>query len=94
MRKICKNCKYWKRLESYKVGFCKNKNFIYRFDEKYDIFDKDGNLIDSGLKYDTPGIKNKLIYYDYDEYTAGFVTGEEFGCIHFKQKLSKDIKQV
>jgi len=29
VRKICKNCKYWKREGDYPVGRCKNKKFIY-----------------------------------------------------------------
>lgn len=30
--------------------------------------------------------KGALYYYDYDGYSAGFFTGEDFGCIYFKQK--------
>lgn len=30
--------------------------------------------------------KDELIYWDYESYSAGFKTGENFGCIHFVKK--------
>jgi len=34
--------------------------------------------------YDEPPIDG-LVYWDYESYSAGFETGEQFGCIHFKR---------
>lgn len=28
-----------------------------------------------------------LVYWDYESYSAGFRTAENFGCIHFQKKL-------
>lgn len=32
--------------------------------------------------YDEPLPKDGLKYWDYERYSAGFYTGEDFGCIH------------
>ena len=74
MKKICKNCEYFKytNLDFHPKyqGDCSNPNFIYTGDgEEVTI--------------------NGLGYWDYESYDAGFNVGEEFGCIHFKEKEEK-----
>ncbi len=94
----CKDCKFWTRLVRYmhetsgdlsefqvletdikydmKFGNCLNTNFIdisskYMYDRQYIALN------------DRP---NTLLYSDHDSYKAKFVTGEDFGCIHFTPK--------
>lgn len=72
MMKLCKNCRYWRK----------------SFDEE----DNSGNCKCPKIKYDFEfrwkKVKNsdKAYYYDASGYAAWFVTGENFGCIHFKEK--------
>lgn len=33
--------------------------------------------------------KDELIYWDHESYSAGFKTGENFGCVHFVKKEVK-----
>ena len=35
-------------------------------------------------KFDPPVKNDLLTYWDYEGYSAGFETGENFGCVHFK----------
>lgn len=82
MERICKNCKYWKRdcdLECY--GTCDNPSFEYESAYCYERHKKE---------QDKPILKNKLFYMDYESYSAGFETGEEFGCIHFENKVGEE----
>jgi len=72
MKKICKNCKYYKapktrlgKIED--SGSCRCKKFVYN------------NNMD-----DIYPLNDKLEYYDYESYQAGFYVGQNFGCIHFK----------
>jgi hypothetical protein len=32
--------------------------------------------------------KDGLTYWDYESYKAGFETGEDFGCIHFSDRVT------
>jgi len=72
MEKICKNCKWWglSRDGSESQGYkqCCNEDKIY-----YDI-----NYFESIPE------KDCLRYSDMESYNAALVTGEDFGCIHFK----------
>lgn len=72
----CKNCKYFKR----------NKD-NYR-SEKYGECSCDKFAYDSWIseKEET----DKLFYWDYEDYSANFNVGENFGCIHFEEKELQD----
>lgn len=76
--KKCKKCKYFKRNDgkynSKKYGECISNKFEY------------GTSSDYKDKPDT----DKLLYMDYDWYSADFEVGENFGCIHFKSKENID----
>ena len=68
----CKNCKYFQRnTEPYE-----NNNFGECSCDKfvYDYLDLEESETD------------KLYYWDVECYRAYFEVGENFGCIHFKQK--------
>ena len=79
MKKICKNCSLW---------YAKGDDFGYKDNHGYCDSDKfmyggewDSEVTDEYLK------KNDgLIYEDCEGYAASFETGENFGCIHFKEK--------
>lgn len=72
----CKNCKFWKRLEKSEVapsadcrfGRCSSVKFIYECDAPHSQFAGDADV---------------LLYEDYEGWSADFVTGEDFGCIHY-----------
>lgn len=70
----CKNCKYFQRYNdersNNKYGLCKSNKFIY------------GDSSDDNNKSKS----DKLFYMDYEWYDASVEVGENFGCIHFKQK--------
>ncbi len=77
MKKICKNCQFWKReitekweaIQSQKVyGDCSCDRFFY-----VESFRSESEV-------------DSLMYSDSEGYKASFVTGESFGCIHFKKK--------
>ncbi len=72
----CKNCKHWKRNDGGLFGMCNSNKFI-----------------DTSKEWDYIGVNKNvnnrsdcLEYHDSEEYKATFDTGEEFGCIHFKEK--------
>lgn len=75
----CKNCKYfqhdynndysWKEKYEYNYGECRCNKFEY--EETYN--------------YEEKKETDKLLYYDYESYSAGFFVGKDFGCIHFKK---------
>ena len=74
----CKNCIHWKKHEpegknNYLIfgGDCDSEKFVY--DGMDTHFDKDPD-------------DDMMQYFDYEGYSAGFYTGPEFGCIHFKEK--------
>lgn len=72
MKKICKNCKNFQQYED---------------DEKLHY----GNCTCKKMIYDCaycykPKERDLLFYMDYEGYSASIEVGEEFGCIHFKEK--------
>jgi len=72
MKKICKNCKFFKKDSIYEgLGKCRHPKLKYTcWPENIDKEEK----------------KNMLIYCDSEMYGAELYVGEEFGCIHFKPK--------
>jgi len=76
MEHICKNCKYWERVEIedegdriiYHEGMCNNKVFIITGEKD------DDQLPIGGIRIDTGDIR----------------TDENYGCIHFESKEEKD----
>jgi len=76
--KICGNCSYWVRTEGNRnikslpiSGKCNNtEKFVY----------------EGAIKDDRPFPDDILLYWDYEQYSAGFLTGENFGCIHWEEK--------
>lgn len=72
----CKTCKYWEKKKKNeffpemdeRFGECKCSSFMYN-DEHYKL-----NSLPA----------NSFLYMDYEGWEASFVTGEEFGCIHYK----------
>lgn len=73
-KKICKNCKYYEKEELYNhYGNCNNEKFEY-------------NTYWSDTINVPEFPKDKLLYEDYESYSASFNVGEEFGCIHFENK--------
>lgn len=80
--KLCKNCKHWERHKDdvltrlggiKKNGYCNHEKFLYS-DESTN------EELEAG---------DTLNYWDYENYGAGFETGENFGCIHFEEGESK-----
>lgn len=73
MKKICKNCKFYTPppIEHRDIDNGKCKCKKFVYDDW------------SGTIYP---LNDKLEYFDYDGYRAGFSVGENFGCIHFKKK--------
>ena len=69
----CKNCKYYKQNK----GKDQNKHFGECNCKRF-IYDDWGT--DEHKEY------NALIYWDYEGYSASFEVGENFGCIHYKEK--------
>lgn len=41
-----------------------------------------GTCSNDKFVYDEPLPKDGLLYWDFEGYSAGFSTGEDFGCIH------------
>lgn len=70
----CKDCKYFKRntdkFWSNKYGVCECNKFIY------------GSSCDENIVKNT----DQLLYEDSEGYAAGFEVGQDFGCIHFKER--------
>ena len=69
----CKNCIHWKE----------------HVDDESVLF---GGVCDSekfvyeGCCTEEEPEEDGLKYFDYEGYSAGFYTGPEFGCIHFREK--------
>lgn len=75
-KKICKNCKYYKKYEDCNYyGECTSNHQIYDTAYCYEKNTKK-ELIH----------KNLLLYMDYEYYNAGVEVGEEYGCVHFEKK--------
>lgn len=69
---------------------CKNCKYYFKFVDKPYKPQKYGDCNCEKFEYEEYGnyknIKDKLVYSDYEGYSAYFYVGEEFGCIHWKQK--------
>lgn len=74
MNNTCKNCKFWER-ESHEE-FEKPKCYGQCSNPAF-VYGPDSNNYP----------KNGLTYWDSEAYAAGFRTGEDFGCIHFLEKI-------
>lgn len=70
----CLTCKHWTRRDDSVIGDCNCSKFVYT--------GQTGTLIEEAK---TIG-KDGLGYYDLESYSAGFRVGENFGCIHHKNK--------
>ncbi len=69
---LCKTCKHWARTT-----------------EALDISYHGGHAGKCGsdkFVWSAKPPTNGLAYWDYDDYAAGFMTGENFGCIHWAKK--------
>ena len=64
----CKTCRHWKRATD-------------KFDMEYHGKHA-GQCSSDKFVYDEKLPKDGLQYWDYEGYSAGFRTGENFGCIH------------
>ena len=72
---MCIDCLYWQRNVEHpwypdrgtKFGECFCDQFIYTGDGQFDF----------------PFKGDELLYWDSEGYSASFITGENFGCIHF-----------
>lgn len=73
-KNLCGSCKHWKRVSE-------------PFDIEYHGAHT-GTCKSKSFVYQQRGEVpvNGLAYYDYESYSAGFYTGEAFGCIHWKKK--------
>lgn len=78
-KRICKNCKHYSKNEFYDhYGDCDNEKFEYN-----------NYWTDNVNKSEFP--KDKFLYEDYEGYSADFVVVEEFGCIHFEEKVGEEM---
>lgn len=75
--KLCRNCVFWSRNTPTEL--------IPTIDERY------GKCACPKLMYDPknfgfrtiPQGNDLLVYKDYEGWEASFITGEDFGCVHF-----------
>ena len=66
---------------------CKNCRFWERQETKPQGRCTNEHFIYNRCNLSDERIRDALVYWDYEEYSAGFLTGENFGCIHFVAKL-------
>lgn len=79
MRKnTCKNCISWMRCVPLKYD-TPNKNLQGECNHSSFIYSSD----------DCVAPTDGLVYWDAESYAAGFNTGEDFGCIHFRRRFEK-----
>jgi hypothetical protein len=71
---VCKYCAHWKRNTEPDYVFGGGKAFGACRNKKFVYF--------SGGKQPT----DSLLYWDYEDYSAGFSTGKDFSCKHWKPK--------
>lgn len=74
VEKLCKNCVYWNRDEhdfNKNFGKCKCDKFVYTGKSEFE---------------DVETNSDGLNYWDSEGYMARFETGENFGCVHFKER--------
>ena len=72
MKKICKNCKFYKAPGDTLTN--ENDRGTCNCDKLAEIDETEGKLDD------------RLAYTDYEGYASYLWVGENFGCIHFKSK--------
>lgn len=78
----CKNCKYFERFKNWETN-----NEMIRVivsNTKYGKCKSD--KLQYGSSWDEKKETDKLLYEDSDSYQAFLEVGEDFGCIHFKEK--------
>jgi hypothetical protein len=79
MKKTCSKCKYWRReYGSTPTGIPVTSLFGDCDCTKF-VYSGTSDL----------EATDSLIYWDYESYKAGFVTGKDFGCIHFSKEEKK-----
>jgi len=91
---LCKDCKYFTEVsrpnctgfddepifEGKKIGVCSCSKFVYLWSDRY-------NKYFSGEEYEELVIEDDMLTYeDYEGYSASFNVGENFGCVHFKER--------
>lgn len=74
--KTCKNCIFWERYKE--AGDIESRGEHAGICNSAKFIDAN----DSCEKVPKDGLR----YWDYEGYSAGFETGENFGCIHWKGK--------
>ena len=77
----CKNCKFWK-LDIIKIRGKEHQNIYGTCIHRKFVYDEDGifYLIKKNIPLDC------LMYYDSEGFSAGFLVGRNFGCIHGRVK--------
>ena len=78
----CKTCKHWKRnndAEWYLKANMEMPKSYLNFGECYCRKFVYGESTDKSEIYD----EDCLLYHDYEDWKAGFETGEDFGCLHY-----------
>ena len=74
MEKICSNCSHWTREEE--SAFPEGKKYMGGCESLKFIYTGEGGTAE----------KDGVEYWDFDGYSAGFETGESFGCIHWEER--------
>lgn len=72
---ICKECKFWNRLK-----LVKNSWFIDN--DKFGVCNKRGNVLSYSEIHEKKEINDSIVV----RYNGESYFGEDFGCIHFKEK--------
>ena len=79
MNGYCKDCDFWKPIPgSGEIG------------QNFECYKNHGTcackffIEEDSLDIISPS--DSLLYWDYEGYSAGFYTGKDFGCIHFKAR--------
>jgi len=60
-------------------GLCERNKIKYRRPSDYFL-----EQVENGEK---PSLGDEMIYWDYEGYSANYLVGPEFGCVHFEKKL-------
>lgn len=75
----CKTCKHWQRYTS---------NFDKRYHGEHTGCCNSEKFIYKDM--DQKAEKDGVAYWDYEGYSAGFETGEDFGCVHHAPFAAKE----
>ena len=82
----CKNCIYFERFKYEKID-----NGVFRTMKINVKYGKcKSNKLQYGSSYDEKET-DKLLYEDSESYKAYLEVGQDFGCIHFKEKEGENI---